>query len=85
LNDHQKSRLVAADYFPFFPLACANALPATDLAVLLYRPSRRTLEALDAVFLLVTFFSLGFLAMLHPPFCLQNSTVIIGNPSICTA
>ena len=74
LNGRKKGRLMAANYFPFLPLACASALPAIDLAVLLYRPSLRTLEALDATFLLVTFFSLGvfFLANSLPSFPLTK-------------
>lgn len=52
-------------YLRFTGFVCANALPATDFDVLLQRPSRRTLLAFEATFLLVCF---EFFIIAIPPF-----------------
>lgn len=53
--------------YRFLPLACANALPETDLVRVDDRPSRKAAEALRATLALVTLLLLDLLAMRLPP------------------
>jgi cellulose biosynthesis protein BcsQ len=54
-------------YF-FLPLACANALAATDFVFVDVRPSRKSAEAFLATLALVTLLLLDFLAIALSPF-----------------